>query len=200
MVILEDVRQPHIGEVVVNPRGLASDPLVLKSMYVANPVSMRVYSDRTPFLLRGSAPDRLLPLTPPARIVLERPAVSMACQTGRNSSYPDAAEAVREARSGDAPGYLVLGVTFPLPRGRYRAQIEGAYAGVTPARPVRVDMAASAGREILAVTNMVGRSSGALLYETEITVAEIVRRVEPRVYFGGSGTVVVSRVTFSEMD
>src|SRR5690606_8974286 len=82
LVFIEDFRTPHMGEIVFNPRGPESDPLLMRSAYSRNVSAMRVFPDRPASVLRGVAPERLVPLDHAAQIRMGRDARNVHRHTG----------------------------------------------------------------------------------------------------------------------
>jgi len=198
MIFIEDVKKPHIGEMVANPRGLDSDPLLMKSMYSGNATAVRAFSNRTPFVLHGKQPERLIPVEPVARIVLGRNARNTHKTVGKDIQLdPDDKDTiVRMAEeSSDAAGVLVYGRTISLPAGQFEFVLNGSWKGINNNSPTRVEIHSSASQAIVASTNLTG-SGGEFRLEFAITNA--VTLAEPQIHYGGSGTVMVSRVSFEE--
>jgi len=199
LIFIEDLKKPHIGEIVVNNRGLDSDPLLMKSMYAGNATAVRVYSNRTPFVLHGKQPDQLVPVVPEKRIVLGRNARNTHKTTGRDiqlESEDKDSVARMAAESSDAAGVLVYGRTISLPAGQFEFVLTGSWSGIKENSPTRIEIHSSVSRTIAASTNLTG-SGGELRLPFVITNAVIL--AEPHIHYGGSGTVIVSRVSFEEI-
>lgn len=201
MVMIEDIKKPHIGEMVINPRGEDSDPLVMKSLYKGNMTAMRVYSNRTPFLLHGKQADRLQPVEQLTRIELGRNARNLHKKTGRDAQADpsDKDSVLRLAEeTQDQPGELAYGRTIPLPGGTFDFVLHGTYAGIDPSSPTRVEVHSSAAGGIVVVAELSGTAS-TNRHHIRFVVTNRVTLAEPRIHFGGSGTVMVSRVAFEEV-
>lgn len=200
LVFLEDVRRPHVGEMALNPRGLDSDPLLMISSYAGNQTALRVFSDRTAFVLRGRQPDRLQPLEPVSRLVLGRDAKNAHNTTGRNVWIgPQHQDVVRAAdESVSVPGILADGLSIQLPRGTYDFVLVGSFAGIDEARPSWIELHSSEARLKIGHIPLVG-SSGDSRIAFRFEVSHAVDRIEPRIHYGGSGSLVARRMVFEEV-
>jgi len=97
----------------------------------------------------------------------------------------------RVAMSGrDQAGFLFFGWYPYLPPGEYECRFVLRWSGVRPEAPVRLEvMTAQGNRSLVSRVLAAGLEETALRFRLEET-----RRVEPRVYFGGSGEVTLRRV------
>lgn len=200
LVFLEDLQTPHVGEMALNPRGLGSDPLLMKSLYAGNQTAMRAFPDRTAFVLQGQQPDRLQPLEPVPQLVLGRDATSAHHTTGRDvriGSPPH--DPVRVAdESTDAPGVLAQGLSMYVPRGTYDFVLVGSYDGVDVSRPSRIELHSAAARGRIGTFPLVGSSADARI-AFRFDVAHAAARIEPQIHYGGSGHLVARRMVFEEV-
>ncbi len=201
LVFIENLKKPYMGGMVENARGLDSDPLLMRSMYQCNVTAMRLYSNRTPFILYGHQPDRLVPLERDGKIVLGRHAKNTHHQTGRDQqpgSSDSNKKKFRIAEPGDPAGGLVFGQTIPLPRGHYDFVMTGDYKGIREDCPTRIEIYSSVARAVIGKADLIGSSTSAAI-TLRVMVTNAVTQLEPRVHYGGSGTVIVERVSFEEI-
>jgi hypothetical protein len=105
--------------------------------------------------------------------------------TGRNT------EDGRVASSADhSPGYLFYGWYPFLPPGRYEVRFDLRWEQIRADAPTRLEVVSDFGLNILASTEITGGLTSTTL---DFSVAEG-QQIEPRVVFGGSGTVHLRRV------
>lgn len=194
LVFFQNIEYPPFGKLTVNERGVASDPLVM-TMPPPDSVAdiLRFYPDRTAFLLSGHDVDRLLPVSlAGGNLLRTREAVRMAHRTGENGQVGDIP--VRMANEEDHPAhYLAFGFRQHLPPGKYVASF---YFEVSEgAQDTRIDVATDLGQTILAREYKEG-AGRAMVHQLpfEIEQDDFVL-VEPRVFYGGHGSVALSRIT-----
>jgi hypothetical protein len=191
LVIIEDFRKPHIGEIVFNPRGLDSDPLLLRSLGDDNAVILRAFPDRTAFLLHGNRRDQLIPLTAPERIILRYTPTRMLHRIGRNENAQRTASAPR-----DAAGLLLFAKYLDLPAGSYRVTFETTARNINQDHPAVIEVAASQGKLILNSFELHGDCE-----DKPVTLDFVLNRpatIEPRVHFGGSGDLAIGTIVIEE--
>lgn len=201
LIFIEDLKKPHIGEMVVNLQGLDSDPLLMKSMYEGNATAAKIYTNRTPFLLHGNKPGKLVPLDAKPRIKLGRNARNFHKTTGRDVAFDTEVKTtvVRQAAENiDPAGVLMYGKTIPLPRGNFDVVLNGTYKGIRDDQPTRIEIHSSASRNVAGSAMLTG-SSETNIFKFRINITNEVTLAEPQVHFGGSGTVTVMRVSFEEI-
>ncbi len=199
LVFIEDFRTPHMGEIVFNPRGLDSDPLLMRSAYSGNVSPMRVFPDRTAFVLRGSAPDRLVAIEPAAQIRMGRDARNMHRHTGSDFRIgPGPSDIRRVAHEGeDEAGYVAFGRQISLPAGRYTLVADMSWKGVSPDKPIRIEVHSRTEKRLLAHLVLHGDSADTPV-EHPVVVKARADDLEPRLYFGGSGRLAAYRIEFVE--
>lgn len=197
LVFVEKFGTPDTDELVINPQGLDSDPLVLRSYYEDNAVVQRVFTNRQAFLLRGTDPSRAIPLDRPTSIHLQRSADKFHRRTGKNKEEKSGA-VVRTADPHAAPGLLAFGTPVHLPAGHWRITWHGSFEDVSPETPIDADFCTDRGRLILWSTEISGAQSNAIL-TADITLTNVVTPVEARVRYGGSGRILLREVTFDEI-
>lgn len=197
MVFVENMRTPRMGEVIFNPRGMASDPLVVRGRGNSNPWLWRHAGDRTPFLLDGTTPERLVALGydhPPSEVSWEAAATHRLM--GGNERVPGG-RIFRVAGPGPAGGPVTFGRYLPLTPGRYRAWFE-LQAGEEGAA-IRLDVAADQGHLIMAEETLDLPPGAELVHRLEFTTPERVLWGEPRVYYEGRGKVMIGRIGLEEL-
>ncbi len=198
LVLIENLTQPHIGEMAFNPRGLESDPLLLRSLEEDNAVALRVFPGRAAFVFNGLQPEALRPIQPqPIRV--GRHTHTAQHQVGRNESSADATGAPRRtAREGrDRKGWLVLGKDLYLPAGRYSVEFQGELQDVDPERCVSIDVTANRNRTTLAELDVAGSRSG-VVARLDFEITNRALKVESRVRFGGSGSIALGEMIYTE--
>ena len=173
-----------------NPRGLASDPLVVRAGLVQDGLVLAAYPGRKPFeMVLQNGRLRLEPLKKIAPVRYGFSAVNTLAKTGKNiMTSPDLTRRVARA-PGDGPGLLAFGKYLLVPRGDYRLTIHMRLDRVSKGHPVLVDVATDHGRSILAKSRVSG--SGQETVQLPFHAPALIR-VEPRIHFGGSGEVVVA--------
>ena len=197
MVLIDHLDKPHLGEMAINLRGLASDPLLLRSLQDDWAVCLRVFPERRAFEYDSRLPTRMSPLHAPDRITLERPASRMIRQTGRNEEQGPATFRVADEQHGDQPGWLAMGKHIYLPRGTFTVAFHGDAEGLNPTAPMRFDVATREGRVIVREAEITGSPAGTLC-TIEVNITNVASKIEPRAYYGGSGRVRLDRVTLIE--
>lgn len=195
MIFLENITYPRLREVVFNPRGMDSDPLLVAGRGTGNIWLWRHAADRRPFLLDGEYPDRLKPLPfdrRPRRIDWE--AAGMHRHLG-GSETDETGRRWRVAAAESREGFLAFGRYLPLSPGTYRA----AFDLRTRAQPatVRLDVAADDGRLILASTDLALPPDTDETYELAFTTPRTLWG-EPRVYYLEGGPVAIGRIGFED--
>lgn len=198
LVFVEKFTFPNASELVFNPRGLASDPLCVRSQYEDNPTMQRLFRERKAFLLHGAAPLNPVPLPPPERLTLQREARKFHRRTGHDESRPNS-PCVRVAEADrDAANWLAFGHHLNLPAGSYRIQWMGACHDVTEEAPSRAELTTRRGRDLWASATITG-SREPIVAEMKLTLTNDMTAIEPRIYFGGSGKLLLREVRVEEM-
>lgn len=203
LVFLEDLTYPPFGKITVNEKGLDSDPLVVMSQYGYNSRIHKQFPDRTPFLLKGGNEDELIPLNfdGPGDICRIRLDVDrMAKHTGENERLSQTHDNwVRVAREGrDSPNFMAYGRHHSVPPGDYVVHYKFVKVDGHSERPSRIDVATDIGRTILAKDAMYES-----VYDSVVSLDFALEyndfvRVEPRVFFGGAGEVVLKSILIEE--
>lgn len=176
--------EEEIGRnLLLNDRGLRSDPLVVPNWGTKNILVARTFPERTCYQLRPGQ-DHVEPYTlTPSILSYDIPVED--CTSGTGSQEPG------DTWVADAPrtkaGYLAYGKWMHIVAGRYQMVFRLRYDGVTPQAPLRLEVVAeSDGRRVVHHT-----LNGATNADTTILFdMPEYDRVEPRIYYGGSGRVV----------
>lgn len=196
LVILRHVPQPERGQLVFNPHGLESDPLVVRDNPDMYHLIARRFPDLNFFYLRPDA-RRLEPvqLSPAPHRLCVAP-VSTRCLTGGNRALDEDNSLVRiaDVAEGDKAGYLVFGGTFWLAPGTNR--IDLTVSAVNTEWASRVDFASYYGRLVHDQSDI---PDGRNQVVTLVFVNDEYWQVEPRVYYGGSGRLEVHNICLGEV-
>ena len=194
LVFFQDIEYPPFGKITINEHGVDSDPLVMAMPHPDNVADiLRFYPDRAAFLLSGRAVDRLLPVPAADGSLLRvREAVSMAHFTGENGKTGDIP--VRRAVHGrHLAQYLAFGFRQHLPPGRFIARFY--FEETVGAEGTRIDVATDLGRTILARAYQKESEVPHVHQLSFEIVGDDFILVEPRVFYGGDGTVSLRRIT-----
>ncbi|MCC5844094.1 MAG: hypothetical protein JJU05_07575 [Verrucomicrobia bacterium] len=107
---------------------------------------------------------------------------------------PGSGENTADGRSANSaahqPGYLFFGWYPFLPPGRYEIRFDLRWEQIRPELPTRLEVMTDLGLKTLAVTEITGGLTSTTL---DFSLSEG-RQIEPRVVFGGSGTIHLRRV------
>lgn len=170
----------------LNPRGFDSDVLRLQASSEDRAALAAAFPHRTAHVLK------LEPRVHPDLFTetwsgLDRVAANSHHSRGTGENEGDA----RVVGPGtDTPGFLFFGWYPHLPPGAYTCRFDLRWSGVTAGAPLRLELSANEGETVLGA-----RELGAGLEETVIRFElDEVARVEPRVYYGGTGTVTLRKV------
>jgi hypothetical protein len=196
VVIVEDMPEPLMGEAVFNPRGLDSDPLVVRSLYDDNFIIARLFPERKPWIIRKEKWPDIQPLDFPEKpIRIRDEGHSTRHETGRNETIGN--ERVRAAHADrDAPGWLSYAQYHYLPPGTYCAVLELEVHNAEPEHPVHVEIASDCGQRLLAVQDLTETSTN-FIHRFTFTADNIIQ-VEPRIRYDGSGDVYLRTFEITE--
>lgn len=199
LVLVENLRTPHSGEMLLNARGLDSDPLMLHSPGEDWPVVARVFPDRALYLYDAKQPGQVQPLHPPEYISLRRDMSSFHFRTGRNVATGEPSRTGREASSekGDLAGWLAYGERLNVPTGRYRLEFMGDLRDVPEANPLAGDIRTNPDHGPLAEQVVWGNRTGVVL-AMDFEITSQVSRIEPRLRYKGVGSVQITGLTIEE--
>lgn len=179
------------ANLALNARGLENPVLRLQARPENRPALAASFPDRTAFVLDLEPEVALNPLkeewAPPRRTATNS---HHSRETGRNVETTRIADA-----ESDNAGFLFYGWYPFLPPGIYECRFDLRWSGVVEDRPLRLEVMTDLGQ-----TSLGTQSLDAGLDETVIRFElKQARRVEPRVYYGGSGTVTLRDVSFRQL-
>lgn len=197
LVVLKNVPQPALGQLVFNPDGLDSNPLIVRYIPDTLHLLARRFPDRDIYIVNRDSIG-----FEPLQSFDEKPRVCISPLdthrlTGTNLWQSSDGMMLRAASefNGDKAGYLVYGVTKWLAPGTNR--VDFSVSGVGTDWSCRADVAVDAGCWILAETDIPDGENGVV---TLVLVNNSFIRVEPRVYYGGCGRLVVHEICFEEIE
>ncbi|NCC52416.1 MAG: hypothetical protein EOM20_14520 [Spartobacteria bacterium] len=191
LVIVENMPEPLMGESIFNPRGLQSDPLVVRSIYNENQVTARCFSNRTAFILRKSRKPKIESFSiPEGPLKINVDVFRTPLLTGENITLPETKQRVRVAREGrNAADWLSFAAYRYIHPGRYSAQARYSSKGISPDRPTRFEIASEYGTYVINGIDIHG--DGEDQTASFDFIADKFMQVEPRVYYGGSGNIML---------
>ena len=169
---------------LLNDKGLRSDPLVVQNWGKRNAMVARMFPDRACYRLRpGQAQVEPLEIDPPV-VIDDIPVDDCASATGRREE--GAAVLVAEA-SRDKAGLLAKGRRVSLVEGRYRITVLASFADVDAKAPLQLAVLRESDELIIFQQALSGNSSGGEM--TFLFEMANFDRVEPRLQYGGSGRI-----------
>ncbi len=184
-----------------NPHGEASDPLVVHRGKLPDAFLATAYPDRQVYRLVARANDdfALEPYRPGSPLIYGWRIVDAKARTGSVLPRPDVdSEPVRWAREDlHRPDWLSYGIHCWLSRGQYLLRVYLRTSGVSAKKPLVVDVASAGGENILA-RYLIAEDQGPTV-EIPFTVDRRMR-VEPRLFFQGSGTIKARKMEIVRMD
>ncbi len=196
LVILRNIPQPERGQLVLNPHGLQSDPLVVRDNPDMHHLIARRFPERNYFYLQPGA-KQLLPvkLSAAPRRVCIAPVITRYF-TGGNRRFDEDSFLVRVAdnAAGDEAGYLAFGGTFWLAPGTNR--IDFMVSAENTGWASSVDFASYYGKLVHAQSDI---PDGLDQVVTLVVVNDEYWQVEPRVYYGGAGRLEVHNICLGEV-
>ncbi len=196
LVLLEGFERKPLGENMLNLKGLASDPLVARGNAFWDDVLVTFFPDRTVYKLNPHS-NGLVAFEPRAGICHQILAARAPRHTGSERADANGMP-IRFADSSFAAGLLLFGRYPYVMPGRWRVRMLYSLKAVDADRPVRLEIAADRGRSILEHKNLHGSITNAC---AEITLtSQTVCAIEPRVHYGGSGTVSIQSVQIEQLD
>jgi len=181
--------EPHFRDVLeFNPRDAGSDSLRLRVHPSDRAAVAAAFPERGAFVLDLGASPLLSPFTGNLGPLL---------RTGANGHLVHGvAENQGQERVADSSrhlaGYLYYGWYLFLPPGRYEARFDLRWEQVRPEAPVRIEVAAQLGQNILGHQSV---DRGLTDTVVPFTLHQLTQ-VEPRVRFGGSGRVRLRSIEF----
>jgi len=170
-----------------NPEGLASDPLVVHRGKLPDSFLALAFPERVPYRLVLREQELALePYRAGQPLVYRWMAADTPARTGEVVETADRQRLRRAVAGQHPPEWLSYGAHFWVTRGRYLLKVRIKVEGVSGQPPLEVDVAAEGGRRILARARIAPGTDR--LVEIPFTVADRTR-IEPRLFFSGSGTV-----------
>ena len=200
VVMYSGLARDIIHECALNPDGVHSDPLILNSsqrlLNAQEKVYASLYPGRRIFVIERGREGilRELPLDTPTDFSL--PIRKSHRLTGRSIMEESSGELVRRAVEGDAANWLFFGAYLRLVPGTYLAEFAFDLQACKSDSPVLFDVNIHSAPEPAAVHRVHGSHSNAIV-TLEFEVSDL-SRVEPRVRYGGSGDLQVTRVRVRE--
>lgn len=187
IVIDSNMPSDRLERLAFNPRGLDSQPLVVRPGEDTVQFLLRYCNDRNGYRLDEDGGRGLEAIhKTPLRMAFS-PAESHRL-TGGNEVQPDGSVA-RSARAGrDAGQMLAFGQFCYLYAGRFAFEADLVWSNVSAEAPVWMDVATAGGRNVLLRRAFNGNGAGSVRMEFYVRTPVL---VEPRIYYGGSGDVVV---------
>ena len=199
LVIVENMPQPLMGESILNPRGLLSDPIVSRSIYNENRVIAGCFSNRTPYIVRKSRRPKLVPLEiPDTPLTITIPVYRTFLLTGENITLPTDKKRTRIARhSINETGYLSYATYRFIGPGHYSAQLTYSMTGVNKDKPLRFEIAGGMGAYVIKGIDMYEDGDNQTA-QFEFSIDKI-HQIEPRIYYNGSGDVMLFNIQINEL-
>ena len=171
---------------LLNDRGLQSDPLVVQNWGKKNLLVARTFPDRTPYELRPGQ-DQVQPLAiEPSFYVCDIPAEDCESSMGLREESGDGAWMVHPVR--DKAGILASGKWVDVVAGRYQIVCRVTYDGVEPQAPLRLDVIEESDGHLVD-SQILNRCTvdADIVFPFEMNGYD---RVRPTLYYGGTGNVV----------
>lgn len=191
LVLLEGLEHKLLGENMLNLKGLASDPLVARSNPIWNDALVSLFPERKAFILDIDTAE-LHPYTRREPVRFNISASQAHRRTGMNMPTEDGS-AIRIALPEHQPGFMLFGRHLYLTKGTWLVRMYYSLQNIAEGCPALLDISSDGGRSILHTESLYGSVTNA---STSITITvNDTRAVEPRVFYGGSGTIAISRIT-----
>ncbi len=191
--------QSAIADYMINnPRGVDSDPLMIRSSPGADITVMKYFPDRTPFFMGEEGLQFWIePAETNVTLDAAIPALLTAAHTGSN--FRDETLALRRAENGvHGKGWFAYGREIILFPGRFIAIYDMDVSGDPDEEVCVLDAATEAGTIILAKKTLVGGAvPGEMKLEIEV---DDFTSVEPRVYYLGRGSITLRGIRIKEED
>lgn len=191
LILLEGSEGKPFGENMLNLKGLASDPLVARSNPIWNDALLSLFPERKAFTLDTDTIE-LRPYTRQDPLRFNIVASQTHRRTGTNIPTEDDS-ALRIAQPEHQPGFMLFGRNLYLTKGTWLARIYYSLQDVAEESPALFDIASDGGRTIFHTESLYGSVTNT---STSITITiDNTRAIEPRVFYGGSGTIAISHIT-----
>lgn len=189
----------HTDYAIFNPRGLGSDPLVVRSLEGQDKAVMQYFSDRKPYDLDSRTGLKLVQKNRLQPYRAEIHGADMHRKTGTNEKDDEyGIDLVRVARPGehkpDALGFGRHLRAFPC---RMAAVFDLKTSGASADEEVAIlDVARNDGKTVLVSSTVHGTTSGKIRLEFDVGGYF---KIEPRVFYTGTGSVTFIKLTLEEI-
>lgn len=193
IVVLRGLHKDILAQNSWNPRGLQSDPLIVRDVHGVIPLIPRLYPGRSLYLVSGWTPSPAQELPVESSINRDIPALQTNARTGSNHPSTDPPLRTAEAPA-DRKGKLGFGTKQYLLPGHYTIQYRVRASGGPAEIPGRVDILDRKRKRVLASRKVL---PGQKTITLTIQVDEITL-VEPRVFFNGEGKLEFESIRIEE--
>lgn len=185
----------RLERLAFNPRGLDSQPLIVRPYEDAVQFLLRHFKGRKGYRLDGNGGQGLEAINKtPLRMVFDL--AHSHRLTGDDEVQPDGS-VVRAARAGrDTGQMLTFGQFCYLYAGRFAFEADLVWSNVSAEAPVWMDVATAGGRNVQVRHTFNGDGAGTVRTEFSVPTPML---VEPRIYYGGSGDVAVGALRVVEV-
>ncbi len=175
-----------------NPRGLDSDPLVASMDKLDPRILAGAFPERRPLVLvQDQGRLRLEPFADNRPIRYLFPVTETLCRTGENRGGEPGSR-LRVAHAGvHGADWLAYGATFWVGPGSYNLQVALRVEGASADAPLVIDVVTDGGNRVLARHTVCETGPGPVRMPFRVARST---RVEPRIYYNGSGTVVAGEM------
>ncbi len=182
-----------------NPKGLASDPLIVHMGKLHNRILVGTFPERTPYqLVIRQGHLALQPFVAKTPISYTCAVTDMCSRTGQDVFPEDDDTGKRVARdSSDKANWLAYGESFWLAPGIYVLHVSFQVEGVSSEAPLTVDVATEYGRTILAQKHVVQIENDGVTLPFSVDHTML---VEPRIFYNGTGNVIARMIEIRQIE
>ena len=182
-----------------NPKGLASEPLIVHMGKLHNRILVGTFPERTPYqLVIRQGHLALQPFVAKTPISYTCAVTDMCSRTGKDVFPDDDDTGKRVARdSSDKANWLAYGESFWLAPGNYILHVSLQVEGVSPDAPLTVDVATEYGRTILAKQHVVHVENNGVTLPFAVDRTML---VEPRIFYNGTGNIIAKMMKIFQVD
>ncbi len=180
-----------------NPQGEESDPLIALTGAVHPKVGYRSYPGKQYFHIQQDGEQFILqPLETSVPLNYSFSSTQAHSQVGQKRVTENGkGEIVIEQGDGSEVGYMVFGMYRYLVPGEYILAVDIEVTATESDKPVTIELAQDQGQSILIAKNLGDLKGGR--YELPFTI-EVIGEVEPRIHYGGSGSVTIGDMCIIE--
>jgi len=196
LIAINPARPARLDMLAFNPRGLDSQPLIVRPYDDSVQFLLRHFKNRNGYRLDGNGQRGLEAIhkTPLRKVFNSAQAHRL---TGDDEVQANGSVA-RTARAGrDTGEMLAFGQVCYLYAGRFAFEADLVWSNVSAAAPLRMDVATEGGRNILVRQALNGGGTGSVRAEFSVPAPVF---VEPRIYYGGSGEVSVGALRIVDVE